>query len=217
MITNHLVLYRSIPHLQEQNQKLLRIVRELGAKMESEEKDYREALEKEQTEAVREAHEAIKQLQEQLESHKKSSETTIQAYVKERDTLQSMLARERSHHHAPSASNTTTNGQAESAASQQDLAKELAEVQSQFDMYRTEMGADSVSLREEVIIAQRETNQANAALAKAHAKVQFLEGGLFERMHYPVLTFEQTGIVWCRNRPRCRTANSIVSQSATSN
>jgi hypothetical protein len=48
VITNNLVLFRSIPALQAQNQKLLGIVHEMGAKMEAEECKYREALEKEQ-------------------------------------------------------------------------------------------------------------------------------------------------------------------------
>ena len=59
VITNNLVLFRSVPKLQAQNQNLLGIVREMGAKMEAEEREYRETLEKEQGEAVREAHEAI--------------------------------------------------------------------------------------------------------------------------------------------------------------
>jgi nucleoprotein TPR len=37
VITNNLVLFRSIPVLQAQNQKLLCIVRKMGAKMEAEE------------------------------------------------------------------------------------------------------------------------------------------------------------------------------------
>ena len=48
VITNSLVLYRSIPELQEQNQKLLRCIRELGERMEAEEKDYKEKLDQEQ-------------------------------------------------------------------------------------------------------------------------------------------------------------------------
>ena len=93
VITNHLVLFRSIPALQAQNQKLLRIVRELGAKMEAEEREYKDTLEREQNEAVREAHDAIRELQGRLESQRKSHEVTVQAYVKERDALKSMLAR----------------------------------------------------------------------------------------------------------------------------
>lgn len=178
VITNNLVLFRSIPALQEQNQKLLRVVRELGAKMEAEEKEYREALDKEQSEAVREAHEAIKHLQEQLESQKRGSEVTIQAYMKERDTLRSMLSRERASASsaAPRGINGEVNGRDADSVSHSDLATELVEVQSQFEAYRTEMGVDSVRLREEATSAQREASQLGAALAKANAKIEFLNG-----------------------------------------
>lgn len=45
VITNNLVLYRSIDQLQEQNQRLLKITRDLGARMEKEERDYKDRLE----------------------------------------------------------------------------------------------------------------------------------------------------------------------------
>ncbi|OCH84090.1 hypothetical protein OBBRIDRAFT_808494 [Obba rivulosa] len=170
-ITNNLVLYRSIPQLQEQNQRLLKMVRELGTKLESEEKDYKEQLDREQSEAIREAHEAMKLLQEQLESHKKSSEVKIQAYMKERDSLKSLLARERA---ANGRGAGAINGHDETPVPHSDLAKELHEVQSQFEAYRTEIGVDTLRLREEVIAAQREANQLHAALAKANAKGDFL-------------------------------------------
>ena len=48
VITNHLLIFCNILALQAQNQKLLRIVREMGAKMIAEECKYREMLEKEQ-------------------------------------------------------------------------------------------------------------------------------------------------------------------------
>ena len=43
-------------------------------------------------------------------------------------------------------------------------------------MYRKEMGIDTVKLREEVAQYQKETNQLNAALAKANAKIEYLNG-----------------------------------------
>ena len=52
------VLYKSIPQLQEQNMKLLRCIRELGGRMERGESEYKEQFDLEQTEAIREAHEA---------------------------------------------------------------------------------------------------------------------------------------------------------------
>ncbi|KAF8443123.1 hypothetical protein L210DRAFT_3620711 [Boletus edulis BED1] len=172
VITNNLVLFRSIPSLQEQNQKLLRIVRELGAKMEAEERDYREALEKEQSEAVREAHEAMQDLATQLEREKKSSQATIQAYMKENDALKAMLARAQR-----TSSRGVVNGDVNGAAPapSSDLVAELENVQAQFESYKVEMGMDAEQLREDFAQAQRQLGQANAALAKATAKIEFLD------------------------------------------
>ena len=175
VITNNLVLFRSIPSLQEQNQRLLKIVRELGAKMEAEEREYRGALEKEQSEAVREAHEAIQDLATQLERQKKSAEGTIQAYMKERDTLKAMLARaERSS--LRGGVNGDVNGASPTPPS--DLAAELEDAQAHFDSYKAEMSIDAAKLREDLVQAQRQLGQANAAFAKATAKIEYLDGEL---------------------------------------
>ena len=179
VITNNLVLFESTRELQEQNQKLLKITRELGAKMEAEEQDYRAAMEKEQSEAVKEAHEAIKTLSMQLETQKKSSDIKIQAYIKERDALKSMLARAERSSAATGATAgpvVTINGYHEGAETQTDVARELAEVQSQFESYKSEMGEDSGRLREDIVVSQREVGQLNAALAKANAKIEYLSG-----------------------------------------
>src|SRR5260221_5478219 len=93
LVTGHLVLFQNIDQLQQQNIRLLKIVRDLGEKMESEEREYRETMEKEQAEAIREAHEAMQELAGQLEAQKQSSEVVIKAYVKERDALKAMLGR----------------------------------------------------------------------------------------------------------------------------
>ncbi|KAF4577004.1 hypothetical protein EYR36_004990 [Pleurotus pulmonarius] len=177
VITNNLVLFRSIHSLQSQNQKLLRIVRELGDKLESEERDYKESMQKEQQEAVAEAHEAMKDLMRQLEVQKKSSENIIQAYVKERDTLRIMLAKAEARTGSVNGISAAINGLHESVpdmSGDSNTAKELEEVQHQFEAYRTEMSVDSVRLREEVVEAQRESGRLGAELAKAHAKIEFL-------------------------------------------
>lgn len=126
LITNNLVLFKSISGVQAQNQKLLRIVRELSSKMESEEKEYRDAMEKEQSKAIREVHEAMQELVAQLERQKKNSENIIQSYVKERDALKAMLARAEK-----ATSNTVAGVNGGSAAvaieGQSDLMKALAE------------------------------------------------------------------------------------------
>lgn len=174
VITNNLVLFKSIGDLQEQNQKLLKIVRELGRKMENEEREYREAMEKEQDEAIKEAHEVIQDLSAQLERQKKSSDGVIQAYMKERDALRGMLARAEKAGEGAAKVNGIGAQYVELSGLSSDTAKELAEIQSQFEAYRMEMGIDTGKLREDLAAAQREVGQAGASLAKANAKIEFL-------------------------------------------
>jgi nucleoprotein TPR len=171
VITNNLVLFRSVPALQAQNQKLLGIVREMGAKMEAEEREYREALEKEQGEAVREAHEAITALQEQLETQRHTHGVKIQAFTKERESLKALLARAERNNVGKD-----LHGQTNGPASQSDIADELAEIQEQFDAYRAETGVDSVRLREDTVTAQREVAQLATQLAKANVKLEIAGG-----------------------------------------
>lgn len=171
LVTDHLVLFKNTDDLQRQNVRLLKIVRDLGEKMETDEREYRETMEKEQAEAIREAHEAMQELAAQLEAQKQNSDVVIKAYVKERDALRAMLTR------AEAATRIDTSGSvAGGTVASGDPAKELAEVQSQFDVYKLEMGVDSGQLRDELIAAQRELNTMSAALAKANAKVEFLSG-----------------------------------------
>lgn len=185
VITNNLVRFRSIQGLQEQNQRLLKIVRDLGAKMEAEEKEYRENLQQEQAEAVLEAHQALQKMQEDLENQKKSHEVTIQAYLKERDALKVMLAR--SEARAPG-STSGINGDPINGVSDSDLAKELAEVQNQFETYKHEMGTDTIKLREDVMLSQKEAAQLSAALAKANARIEYLTGKQTRVTRRPSLT-----------------------------
>lgn len=186
VITNNLVLFKSIGGLQEQNQKLLKIVRELGRKMENEEREYREAMEKEQDEAIKEAHEVIQDLSAQLERQKKSSEGVIQAYMKERDALRGMLARAEKAGASAGNVNGLNTEHPESSGLSSDTLRELGEIQSQFEAYKMEMGIDTGRLREDLTAAQREAGQAGASLAKANARIEFLSG---MSRHYPFYVF----------------------------
>ena len=171
LISSHLVPFRNVNELQHQNQRLLKIVRDLGEKMESKGRVYREAMEREQAEAIREAHEAMQELAAQLEAQKQASDNFIKAYVKERDALKTMLSHADAGVGLPSGS--MSNG---SPGVSDELAQELAEVQSQFNAYKLEMGIDSGRLCEDFIAAQREVNRVSATFAKANAKVEFLSG-----------------------------------------
>ncbi|KAG7088185.1 hypothetical protein E1B28_012203 [Marasmius oreades] len=167
VITNHLVLFRSIDSLQDQNQKLLKIIREVGQKMENEESDYRQVMEREQAEAVREAHEAIQEFAIKMETQKKSDAAVVQAYMKENEALKAIIKRKEAGMPATASSDGPSGATSE-------LAQELAEIQNQFHAYRTEMGVDVGRLREDAVAAQRESAQLQAALAKANAKIEYL-------------------------------------------
>ncbi len=200
VITNNLVLFRSIPQLQEQNQKLLKIVRELGDKLESEEKEYRETMEREQAEAIREAHEAMKRLEEKLETERRSSDVKVQAYKKEVDSLRTLLAR---HQDAGSALRLVNgvNGSPPSAEPSE-VARELQEVQQQFEAYRTEMGIDSTRLRDEALSAQREATRLGTALAKANAQIELLTGTSCVKLKLcpALIQYLQNATAWSRSR-----------------
>lgn len=168
VITNNLVLFRSIDEVQLQNQRLLGIVRGMGQEMEEAEKKQKAKMEAEQAEAVREAHETMENLAAELDRQRKHSDNVIQAYVKERDALKAIIAR--SNHNEGHTNIPTDSSEIGVSDASSSVAKELAEIQSQFDTYRTEMGVDSVKLREDNIAAHREIGQLQAALAKASAK-----------------------------------------------
>jgi nucleoprotein TPR len=178
VITNNLVLFRSIEGLQEQNQKLLKIVRELGAKMENEEKEYRERMEQEQNEAVREAMEMIQSLETRMEAQKKSHETTVQAYIKERDTLKAMLGRS-SHSGTGAVSLPNGAGGVQANGVESDLtdhAKELTEMRERYESAQTDLVADAERNREQLVVVEREASRAHVELARLTARAEILEG-----------------------------------------
>ena len=177
VITNNLVLFRSIEGLQEQNQKLLKVTREMGEKMETEERKYKEELDQEQAKAVEEAFQMIKDLEGKLEENKRQADIRIQGYVKERDTLRLLLNRA----NGGQGSAAAAAAMAVEPANDSEVASQLAEVQNQFEAYKTEIGLDSTRLREKLILAERESHDFAAALAKANAKVEFLNDRL--RIH----------------------------------
>lgn len=186
VITNNLVLFTTLPGMQIQNQKLLRIVRELGAKMESEEKEWKEDFAKkweietkEKDAAVQEAAKAMETMQETIEREKAGKEVAI----KEKDTLRAMLERMKKDGGASAvvggeSNGTSTVGQngVGTGEEPEGLKSQLVEVQKEFEAYRTEMDVDGGRLREELVRVQRENGHLNGALAKANAKIDHMNG-----------------------------------------
>lgn len=158
-----------------QNQKLLRITRQMGAQLEQGEQDARARREGEENAAVAEAHELILRLKDEVEAQRARTE----AFEKERDMFRRMLSVRGSGSGAGSGAGDASAFSAAAAATTAgdgDAGRLLAEVQANFDAYRAEMAVDTQRLRDDLVQAQKDAAQARTELAKSKAQSEFLAG-----------------------------------------
>lgn len=155
-ISERLVVFRSVSDLQEKNEELLRITRELGAKMESE-----EAL-AEKSQAA-EDHAKVEMLERQLEQandEMKSMVARSDSYIKERDMFRRMLQHRGQiprEGDMESMFGQSINGggsifnsiETPNAKDNQNYAQLLRELQGHFDQYREEQTNDRRTLKEQ--------------------------------------------------------------------
>lgn len=168
VVSAHLVTFRSINELQIQNQKLLRITREMGAQMERGEEETLARRRAEENQAVEEAHELILKLKDEVESGR----VRIETIGKERDMLRRMLNQ---HGGGPGGGAGSANGVG-GTSNDIESSRLLAEVQTNFDAYRTEIQIDLNRLKEDLESAQRDANRSRSELAKSKAQAEFLSG-----------------------------------------
>ncbi|TIA69826.1 hypothetical protein E3P92_03366 [Wallemia ichthyophaga] len=169
-ISDRLVLFASTEELVKQNQNLLRVSRELGHKLEQADSAHEAKVKENENESLQEAYELIQQLKDEMESSREKAGS----YVRERDMFRRLLAQ--------SGKNVTNIGQEDVGSenlsqSQQktpDYAALMADLQANFDAYRTEMGLDTKSLRDALAAAQRETSSLKVQLAQSNAQNNFL-------------------------------------------
>ena len=130
-------------------------------------------MDREQQEAIQEAHNAIQLLQSKLATQQKSHQATIQAYIRERDTLKSLLARNDTlgSHNVSTSTNRVVGDGTPSTQEQ-----ELQTIRSAFDAYKEEISIDVSKLKQELAAAQQEAAQQSSSLAKANAKIEYLTG-----------------------------------------
>ncbi|KAL1742749.1 hypothetical protein HDZ31DRAFT_42546 [Schizophyllum fasciatum] len=174
VIANHLVLFDSVPALQAQNRRLLLLVRQLGARMEDAEREWREEAEREQLAAVREAHEAMTEMASQLEAARREMDERSaagEAHRREREALKSMVNRlQRGEHVDGDQPRGALDRRPTQQPSDADDESELTRLRA----YKAEMDSDAGRLRDELGLAQREIGGLTAALAKANARVEYL-------------------------------------------
>ena len=164
VISERLILFRSIVELQQQNQHLLLVTRQLGEKMERDEKEYQSKMENLESEALYKATEMINQLRDEL----KSMRTKMESYVRERDMFRRMV-----YGKFPAGSSQPQDGTATAApAHVEDQQNLLRELQSQFDAYRNEAATDIRTLNDQLRSLSNERTEAVVTAAKCKSQME---------------------------------------------
>jgi nucleoprotein TPR len=179
-ITERLRVFRNVSELQEKNQQLLKVTRELGQQMESE-----EALSAKHKAA--QDHEEVETLRVKVENYKDELQSTItrsESYVKERDMfrrmlqtrgqipagsdLASMFGQSVNENHNGIVSTIEQNGN--SSTSYPTLLREL---QAHFDQYREEQSTDRRTMKEQMEKLSLEKGALQAEIAKTSSQLTF--------------------------------------------
>jgi len=176
IISQRLIIFHNIVDLQQQNQNLLRVTRQLGDKMERDEREYQLRMENLESEALNKATEVINQLKDEL----KSMRTKTESYIRERDMFRRM---------ASGKIPPGTDSQLAITSSQSGPTEEqhnvLRELQLQFDAYRNEAATDQRTLNDQIrtLTAERSEALINAAKYKsqmelANERYKILQGNM---------------------------------------
>lgn len=176
-ISQRLTVFRSVSELQEKNQELLKITRQLGAQMESE-----EALTAKNQAAS--DHEEVQILQSKIENYKDELQSMItrsESYIKERDMFRRML--QHRGQLPPSSDLASVFGQSvdgnqnglmqstEQTPGNRDNAYLLRELQSHFDQYREEQSTDRRTMKEQIERLSQEKGSLHAEVAKINSQL----------------------------------------------
>lgn len=166
IITTQLVTFDSLTTLVAQNGRLLRVARELGARMEEEEAKWKDRNDHAENEALQEAAQAL----ERLEAEVNSERARTEALRHERDMFRSMLAGGARGIAVPPVvsmgeGNTTHAG----------LANQYSALQSQFDSFSEETARDAAALKEEARRARDEAGKSAVAAAREKASREATE------------------------------------------
>lgn len=177
-ISQRLTIFRNVSELQEKNQELLKVTRELGEQMESE-----EALSAKHQAA--EDHEEVQSLRAKIENYKdelKSVITRSESYIKERDMFRRML--QHRGQLPPNSDLTSMFGQSvdgnqnglvqtieQTPGNSTNYPVVLRELQSQFDQYREEQSIDRRTMKEQAEKLSSEKGALQAEIAKTSSQL----------------------------------------------
>ncbi|KLU86670.1 hypothetical protein MAPG_05682 [Magnaporthiopsis poae ATCC 64411] len=183
-ITEKFVAFKDIAELQEKNQELLRVTRDLADKFENEEAMAAKRQAAEDQEEVLKLRDLVSKLQEES----KSLTTRMKSYMTERDMFRRMLQQKASAGEINSVLGNSVDGREVLASIEQtspddhDLSAALRELQANFDAYRNEQGVDLQAAREqakrlseEKSALQGEVARLNSQLALVNERYEILQ------------------------------------------
>jgi len=176
IISQRLTIFHNIVELQQQNQNLLRVTRQLGDKMERDEKEYQSKMENLESEALQKATQVIDQLRDEL----KSIRTKMESHVREKDMWRRMATGK-----IPPGTATDVEMPNAPNVPSEEQQNMLRELQLQFDAYRNEAATDQRTLNDQIRTLNAERSEAliNAAKYKsqmdlANERYKILQGNM---------------------------------------
>ncbi|KAK0742318.1 hypothetical protein B0T21DRAFT_328018 [Apiosordaria backusii] len=184
-ITERFVVFKDIVDLQQKNEELLRITRQLADQMEKEEAQAKVRQEALELENPQQLHDTIRQLQEEIQTLLVKSKS----YVQERDMFRRMLQQKADTAEIRQALGIAGEGEREVLASieqqsqgEPDMVSAYRDLQIQFDSYRADQSADKNALKDQIqklssekAALQSEVSRISSQLTLATERYSILE------------------------------------------
>lgn len=197
VITRNLIVFRSIPELQAQNQQLIKVVRELGKQLEAAEQSSAAAVPNKTSDDETDA-EALAMMDEAgeiilgLKAKVEEKEVALAKQTRERDLFAKMLSQ--AGLSLPPGLDLEASGGTGGAL--------LDVVKRNLESFRAELGLDAERLRQELSDARKEVNTASVALVRVEAERDFLkdritaltEAGDLQKIQFDGLVTQNQGV-----------------------
>lgn len=176
LISRRFVVFKDIQQLQKRNEELLKAIRELADRWESDEAVRSRQQAAQNREEVDQLRTKVATLTEEL----KSVSVQMKTYMSERDIFRRMLQNKASAAEINSTLGLSMDGNREVLASieqgsahgdEQDYATLLRELQSNFDAYRAEQATDRATMRDQINQLSNEKGELQAKVAKAESQL----------------------------------------------
>lgn len=171
VISSQLVTYTSVSEMQRQNTTLLRLTREMGARMDEQDRQLRQRLDEDGDASVAEAHQLVSQMRQQLAELK----SKVDSSEKERNMLQRALA---NGGHQLNSSEAASSSQEADRSVAQHYPLVTSDVQASFDAYKAETSSDIRQLKNDLTAAHKAQQTAESKAARRKAELEFAQGVL---------------------------------------